>query len=131
VYIQDSLPLSIQCLLDSWVTSNPHIYFHIDLPKYWQNESMECSLIILMALEELLKITLQEIPPIIATYIGLKNQENARQLMVKFTYSELSNPMLYSDLPELKYLSDSLEFLIAGKCFYHSNNFRMAWQFSW
>jgi hypothetical protein len=131
VYIQDSLPLSIQCLLDSWVTSNPHVYFHIDLPGYWQNEPIECSIIILMALEELLKITLPEISQMTVIHISLKTEETTKKLKVKITYSDISTPMFYSKSPELKYLSDSLEFLISGKCFYHSYNFRMAWQFSW
>ncbi|WP_353931064.1 hypothetical protein WJM97_00145 [Okeanomitos corallinicola TIOX110] len=131
VYIQDSLPLSIQCLLDYWVKSNPHVYFHIDLPVYWQHESVECSLIILMALEELLQITLQEISTIIATHISLKIKEKTRELTVRITYSDISTPMFYYNSPELEYISDTLEFLISGKCLYKNHNFRIAWQFSW
>lgn len=131
VYIQDSLPLSIQSLLDPWVESNSHVYFHIDLPRSWQHESIESSLVILMALEELLTITLREFSTPIAIHISLKPQESTRTLTVKITYTDTSNLMFLSKLPELKYLSDSLEFLISGKCFYNSKNLRIAWYFCW
>ncbi|TAE53987.1 MAG: hypothetical protein EAZ76_02540 [Nostocales cyanobacterium] len=131
VYIQDSLPLSIQCLLDYWVKSNSHVYFHIDLPGNWQNEPMECNLIVLMALEELLKITLQRFAKIIATHISLKNQEHTKELTVRITYSDLSTPMFYYNLPELKYLSKTLEFLMSGQCLYKHQNFRISWHFYW
>jgi hypothetical protein len=131
VYIQDSLPLSIQCLLDSWVISHPHVYFHIDLPQNWQNEPMECNLIILMALEELLKITLQELVRLMAINITLTTESEHKKLKVRLTYADISTPIFYSQLPEFKYLADTLEFLIAGKCCYRSYNFRIAWQFSW
>ena len=55
--IQDSLPLSIECLLEPWLTSNPHLYFHFDMPLYWRYEQAERSLIVLTILEELLRIT--------------------------------------------------------------------------
>jgi hypothetical protein len=130
-YIQDSLPLSIQCLLVPWVASHPHVYFHIDMPGSWQHESVECSLIILRALEELLTITLRKFLTPIAIHISLKSTDNTRQLTVKITYSEISHHIFYSNLPELKYLGDSLEFLISGKCFYNSKNLRISWHFCW
>ncbi|MBD2135063.1 hypothetical protein H6F47_22260 [Sphaerospermopsis sp. FACHB-1094] len=131
VYIQESLPLSIQCLLEPWVLSNTHIYFHIDMPAYWQRESLEGSLIILRALEELLRITLRENFTPIAIYISLQLKENTKKLTVRITYSDLSNLTSYSYLPELNYLSDSLEFLMSGQCFYNSSNHRIAWYFCW
>lgn len=131
VYIQESLPLSIQCLLAPWVASYSHVYFHIDIPAYWQNESVEGSLIILRALEELLRITLRETLTPIAIYISLQLKENTKKLTVKITYSDLSNLISYSHLPELQYLSDSLEFLMSGQCFYNSSNHRIAWYFCW
>ncbi|MBD2292969.1 hypothetical protein H6G06_05600 [Anabaena sphaerica FACHB-251] len=131
VYIQDSLPLSIQCLLDTWVTSNSHVYFLIDMPVYWQHESVECSLIILTALEELLRITLREFTTPVAIHISLKLKGNTKNLTVKITYSDISTLMCYTNLTELKYLSDSLQFLISGQCFYNSTNHRIAWYFCW
>ncbi|MBK1990276.1 hypothetical protein A0J48_022575 [Sphaerospermopsis aphanizomenoides BCCUSP55] len=131
VYIQDSLPLSIQSLLDPWLTSNPHVYFHIDMPISWRNEPVECSFLILRALEELLTITLPQFSTAISIHISLKEKENARELTVHITYPDISSMIFYSNLPELKYLSDSVQFLIPGKCFYKSRNMRIAWYFCW
>ncbi|MGM3307522.1 hypothetical protein ACSQ6I_16400 [Anabaena sp. WFMT] len=131
VYIQDSLPLSIQCLLDPWLASNSHVYFHIDMPVSWRNEPVEYSFIILRALEELLTITLPGYSTPISINISLKEKENTGQLTVHITYPDISSMIAYSNLPELKYLSDSVQFLISGKCFYHSRNLRIAWYFCW
>jgi hypothetical protein len=131
VYIKESLPLSIQCLLEPWVLSNTHIYFHIDMPAYWQHESIEDSLIIIRALEELLRIILREPSTPIAIYLSLQLTENTKKLTVRITYSDLSNLMSDWDLSELNYLSDSLEFLMSGQCFYNTSNHRLAWYFCW
>ncbi|WP_413173308.1 hypothetical protein [Anabaena azotica] len=131
VYIQDSLPLSIQSLLDPWLVSNPHVYFHIDMPVSWRNEPVECSFIILRALEELLTITLPKFSTAISIHISLKEKEQTGELSVHITYPDISTMMFYSNLPELKYLSDSVQFLISGKCFYKIRNLRIAWYFSW
>ncbi|AFZ60342.1 hypothetical protein H6G54_14725 [Anabaena cylindrica FACHB-243] len=131
VYIQDSLPFSIQCLLDPWLASNPHLYFHIDLPIYWRQEPIEYSVIILRTLEELLSITIPKLSTQVSVYISLKLKKNTGKLKVKITDPDISTLIYYSNLPELKYLSDSFEFLLSGKCFYNSSNLKIVWCFCW
>ncbi len=50
---------------------------------------------------------------------------------MQITYPDISTMLFYSNLPELKYLSDSVQFLISGKCFYKSKNLRLAWYCCW
>ncbi len=130
-YLQDSLPLAIQYLLEPWLTSNLQIYFHIDLPTSWRHEPAERSLIILRSLEELLRITLPEVVTEISVYITLEQQANIGQLMVQITYPDISTLVFYTSLPELEYLCDSFRFLTSGKCFYRSKNLSVTCNFFW
>jgi len=129
--IQDSLPLSIECLLETWLTSHPHLYFQIDVPGTWRKEPAEHSLIILRALEELLTIALPQVLTPISIYISLKQKENLGQLTVQISYPDVSTLIFHSSLPELEYLGDSFRFLMAGQCCWYSRNLRLAWDFCW
>jgi hypothetical protein len=130
--IQDSLPLSIEYLLETWFTSHPNLYFHVDMPMAWRQESTERSLIILRAIEELLKIA---IPPgltkPISIYISLRNKDDLGLLKVQITYPNISSLLAYSNLPELEYLCESFKILMSGKCFCYSSNLRVDWYFCW
>jgi hypothetical protein len=50
---------------------------------------------------------------------------------MQITYPDISTILLYYNLSELKYLSDSIQFLIYGKCFYKSRNLRLASYCCW
>ncbi|WP_143046384.1 hypothetical protein [Trichormus sp. NMC-1] len=131
--IQDSLPLSIEYLLEPWLSSHPHLYFHIDMPDYWRHEPTEYSLIILRILEELLILALPESELLIAfsVYIKLRQIGNMGQLVVKISYPDISTLIFHSQLPELEYLYHSFKFLISGKCLYYKRNLRSSWHFYW
>ena len=130
-YVEDSLPLAIECLLEPWLKSHPDLYFHIDLPAYWRDEPAERSLIVLRALEELLRISLPEALAQISLYITLQEVGNVCQMMVKITYPDVSTEERYSSIPELGYLYESFRFLTSGKCFCRSKNMSAAWYFRW
>jgi hypothetical protein len=130
-YLQDSLPLAIQSLLEPWIASRNHIYFHVDMPDCWRHEPAEGSLIVLRALEELLRITLPEVLTPISIYITLKQQGNIAQLLVQITYPDVSNLVFYSSLPELAHLCESFKFLTSGKCFCRTKNLSVTWYFCW
>ncbi len=129
-YLPDSLPMAIECVLEPWETSDKQVDFNIDLPTYWRHEPAERSLIILSALEELLRITLPEGLTQTSIYINLKQQKKTGELMVQITYPDISTLALCSS-PELGYLSESFRFLTSGKCFYRSKNLSVAWYFCW
>jgi hypothetical protein len=129
--IEDSLPLSIESLLDTLIISSSHLHFQIDIPGYWQQESLERSLIILRCLEELFIITIPDSIIPISIYINLKNAGNSGKLVIKITYPDISTLIMYSSLPELKYLQDSFNFLISGKCRYYHQSLSLSYIFFW
>jgi len=130
-YLQDSLPLAIHCLLEPWRTSHPHLYFHIDMPAYWRQESVGCSLTVVRALEELLRITLPEVLTPISIDISLEEQQNIGQLIVRITYPNPYILISSSSLPELKFLCKIFQILTSGKCFYRIKNLTVVWYFCW
>ncbi|WP_225896389.1 hypothetical protein [Amazonocrinis nigriterrae] len=130
-YIQDSLPLALECLLEPWLTSNSHLCFHFDIPPYWRYEPAEQSLIVLRALEELLILTLSHVSVPTSIFISLKQQKNMGQLMVQITYPDQSTVIFYSTLRELKYLCESFRFLTSGTCFCRKQNLSITCYFYW
>jgi hypothetical protein len=131
VYLQHSLPLAIESLLEPWLASHPHLYFHIDMPTEWPYEPAERSMIILRTLEELLKVTLPEVLTPVSIDIKLKNQENRGVLTIKITYPDVPTFIFYSTLPESGYICDSFRFLTSGKSICSSKNLSASWYFCW
>jgi hypothetical protein len=130
-HLHDSLPLAIECLLESRLIHNSHLSIEIDMPIIWQGQSVERNLIILNILEELLTIALPEVLTPISISISLKQAENICHLMVQITYPDVSTMILYTNLRELKYLCDSSYLLTSGKCFYRCKNLQGVWYFYW
>ncbi|MFB2645086.1 hypothetical protein ACE09Y_02265 [Raphidiopsis sp. BLCC-F218] len=135
IYIEESLPLSIQCLLDSCFFAHPHISVDFNMPSYWRKESAQFSLLTLRTLQELMSITVPTFSNPLSIYINLKDRKNIRELTLEIIYPDISTLLFYSGLTELKYLSSSWEFLISGKCFYHivnyKSNYKIVWFFCW
>ncbi len=133
ISIQDSLPLSIECLLEPWINSHPDLDFQINMPVYWRIEEPKRSWIIVRSLEELLRITLPETEMLLPIYIHitLKQIGTIGLLTVKISYPDISTLIFYSHLPELEYLYDSFKFLISGKCSYFNKNLMSIWHFYW
>lgn len=130
-YLHDSLPLAIQCLLESRLIHNSYVSTQIDMPIIWQHQPAERNLIILNILEELLTIALPEVLTPISIAISLKQEENICHLMVQITYPDVSTMILCTNLRELKYLCDSFYLLTSGKCCYRSQNLKGIWYFYW
>jgi hypothetical protein len=130
-YIQDSLPLAIECLMEPWLTSNSHLTFHFDIPAYWRHEPADRSLIVLRALEELLILTLPDVSAPSSIFISLKQQKYIGRLMVKITYPNHSTLIFYSSMKELDYLCESFRFLTSGKCFCRKHSLSIVCSFYW
>lgn len=131
VYLQDSLPLAIHCLLEPWRTCHPHLSFYINMPAYWRQERVACSLTVVRALDELLRITLPEVLMPISIDISLEEQQNIGQLIVRITYPETHILIYYYNLTELKFLCKTFQVLTSGKCFYQIKNLSVVWYFCW
>jgi len=129
--IQHSLTLSIECLLETLLESSPYLYYQIDVPLSWQNESTEHNLLILRILEELFMIIIPEIIRPISIYITSIRQANPENLVIEITYPDISTLVFHSSLPELIYLQDSFQFLLPGKCNFYRNSLSFSCGLSW
>ena len=130
-HLEYSLPLAIECLLESRLIANSHLSLHIDMPVNWERQPAERNLIVLSILDDLLTIALPEVLTPIAISISLKQRKNISHLIVKITYPDVSTMDLCTNLRELKYLCDSFYFLTSGKCVYRSKYLTSAWYFHW
>ncbi|NJL09630.1 MAG: hypothetical protein HC908_03810 [Calothrix sp. SM1_7_51] len=130
-YLQDSLPLAIQTLLLPWITSQPQVYFQIEIPSYWRHEPAERSFIVLRSLEELLRIILPELQEQASVYIAFKTRAKFGQLIVQFTYPDIDTEIYYSNIKDLQHLCESFKFLTSGKCFIRIKHNKIIWSFWW
>jgi hypothetical protein len=129
--LSDHLPLAIEFLLEKWLESYPHLEFDVLLPTNWRTEASESSLVVLTALDELLRITMSQNHEPTSIYIRLKLQENIANLIVSFYYSDVSILIYHSRLIEVLYLSQSFKFLTSGQCFFQSKQQSISYCFSW
>ncbi|BAY25087.1 hypothetical protein NIES2100_48880 [Calothrix sp. NIES-2100] len=130
-HLEYSLPLAIECLLESRLLANSHLSLHIDMPVIWERQPVERNLMILSILDDLLTIALPAVLTPISISICLKQRRNICYLMVKINYPDVSTMDLCTNLRELKYLCDSFYFLTSGKCVYRSKQLGVAWYFYW
>jgi hypothetical protein len=141
-YLPDSLPLAIQSTLENYQRSHPNLDLYLDIPSYWSSEPAERSLIIVRAIEELLKIcipntaiqtsnqTSNQISPT-SVRTRLKQQGGKAELIIQITYDDIHTLSFYSNLPEARYLCDAFQILTSGKCFYIRDNLSLNWHLSW
>ena len=129
LYLDHSLPLAIQSLVELWRSRNPRLSWQLDLPTEWRHDCSEHRITVLKVLEELLEITSSQLSTETPVYISLKLQGNVVKLIVHTTYSDASS--LISNAKELEYLSQTFRFLTAGRCFRRRNALKVAWYFSW
>ncbi|MDJ0795510.1 MAG: hypothetical protein QNJ51_01535 [Calothrix sp. MO_167.B12] len=129
--LPDHLPLAIEFLLEKWLESYPNLEFDILLPTNWRVEAADCSLVILTALDELLRITMSQPSEPTSIYIRLKLKQNIGMLIVRFYYSNVPLLVCHSRLTEVSYLSKSFKFLTSGKCIFQMKQQSMSYLFSW
>jgi hypothetical protein len=130
-YTEDSLPIAIQCLINSWQIRNPPVKFQLDLPTGWREEQPERNLLIVKILDELLRINIAKHSKQILIYIGLKRLSNVGELTIQATYTDNCTIIKPSKSEELEYLSETFRVLTSGQCFYRQENSKMSWYFSW
>lgn len=130
-YIEDSLPLAIQGVVEPWRTGNPRLKINMDLPAWWSHEPPERSLVILKILDELLRITSSELLTDILINISLTLLGNIGELSVHISYPDTSTFDANSNQKELEYLSLTFEFLTSGQCCRRNKELTAAWYFRW
>lgn len=130
-HIQYSLPLAIECLLESRLVGNSDLSLHIDMPVIWRHQSTEHNLLILTILDELLSMALPEFLTPISIVITLKQGQKICYLMLQITYPDVYTMNMYTNLRELKYMCDIFYFMTSGKCVYRSHFLQASWCFYW
>jgi hypothetical protein len=130
-YIEDSLPLAIQCLVESWQRCNSNVQIEMDLPTVWKQEPRDRSLLILRILDELLKIMLSELVTELLIHISLKQQEKIGELIVHISYPDILTLDSHWRRKDLDYLSQTFQFLTSGQCFRRREELTVAWHFRW
>lgn len=130
-YIEDSLPLAIQSVVEQWQARYPKLHLHLDLPTHWRHESHHQNMLILRVLEELLQITLLELLADITIHISLSLKGNLRELCIHISYDHAAHTLSYSSLKELEYLRQIFQTLMPGKCYYRQHYLAINWSFIW
>jgi hypothetical protein len=130
-YIEDSLPLAIQCIVEAWKRRHPQLKFEMKLPVDWRQETLDRSRVILMALDELLRITLSEHLKEASIFISLMPQGKLGELQVQIAYPDVGIQSNYLGLKDLDYLCQAFRFLTSGQCFCERNDLTVTWYFRW
>ncbi|OKH30674.1 hypothetical protein NIES2119_30590 [[Phormidium ambiguum] IAM M-71] len=131
-YIEDSLPLAISYLIETWKTDNPQIKIKLNSPVVWQQDSLERNLLILNTLEELLNtITISDSITEVSIVIDLKRQGNLCELNLQISFSDTLTLVSYWNKKDLEYLSQTFEFLTGGQCIRWKEELMVNWCFQW
>ena len=130
-YLEDSLPLAIQYVVEPWQKCNPRLKIEMELPARWRHELPDRSLVVLRVLDELLRITASELLAEVSIYIDLKIQENIGELSIHVSYPDLARLTSYSKLKELEYLKLTFQFLTSGQCYHRRKNLTLVLYFKW
>lgn len=130
-YIDDSLPLAIQSVLEEWKGQRPFCQIKWDLPSIWQPEPYDRSHLILTALDELLRLIL--VSPEFKSEIAVHLQQTDAkgELSIQFVAIDrglLTNP---KTVRELQYLKQAFRVLSFGECFCRPCKQTITWYFRW
>jgi hypothetical protein len=129
-FLAESLPLAMQCMLKRR-RSQLGLNLEVVLPSQWRDESSERNRIVLMVLDELLKLALPK-AAIDATHrVSLTATETAGELAVAVTYPDLETLTSLTQTKELKYLCCCFQCLASGRCVCQRENLTVIWRFRW
>lgn len=129
-HVEHSLPLAIKWLIQSWQTSHPELKIEMRLPTE-SNTFPKTTLVLLMVLDELLRISLTELLAGTSLQISLEQRKNRGELNFCIFFSNEAMLRTYSNLKELKYLSQTFRFLTSGECFWRRRKLMGIWCFRW
>ncbi|MDJ0675729.1 MAG: hypothetical protein QNJ36_10175 [Calothrix sp. MO_167.B42] len=124
------LPLAIEFLLVKWLESYPHVKFDILLPTSWPVEEAECSLVILTALDESLRIAMSHNSEPTLIYIRLQLQTNINTLVINICYDNIVL-ICHSFLTEVFHLGESFKLLTSGQYFFQIKKHSISYSFCW
>ena len=137
-YLEESLPLAIQAMLQSWTVRYP-LTLKTELPLQWINESPEHNQTLLRLLNEVLRLSLieklsLEVLKNTVLWVDLSSIDCHAKLTVRITYPNAKiagaiESTLFNR--EKRYLNRTFECLNSGKIFYYKNDIITQWCFRW
>jgi hypothetical protein len=153
-YIEESLPLAIQSMLNQWDysfsqregvaliadnlaheclrSSSPNrLTVATELPVDWLPEPLGRSRVILTTVSELLKIAVPEAESGIHLVIRLRQQKQLGELMIAANYFDTFPRLSRAHRQELRYLQQSFQCLTSGTCSYQKRKSTMTWYLRW
>lgn len=131
VHIDDSLPLAIRYLLESWQLRFPRLSLEMELEYDLQPQPHHLSRIVLLALEELLQITCANISSSLSIFVSLKAQGSSYELKVCLYHFNVSKLTKFHNSLELDHLRLAFQFLTSGKCWHQGEDNKDTWYFLW
>ncbi|WP_104545844.1 hypothetical protein [Chroococcidiopsis sp. TS-821] len=131
-YVEHSLPLAIEFLIESWQAKNSQLNIKTQLPKLWRDELPSRSVFVLQILDELLRIlSVKNLTKYSIEISLIPLQYELNELVVKISYPDAQSLSLCSQSPELKYLRRTFRFLTSGQCFYRKTKLTETLDFRW
>lgn len=129
-YLEEGLPLAIECLVQKWQLAKPNCKFQLKLTPQWRQNSSDRNRIVLTAVDGILELELSDLKKVV---IDLDLQQNARDNQLKITLERhTSHSALSSDkCRELKYLSQSFRILTSGTLLVRAQKSLVSYQLSW
>ncbi len=129
-YLGDSLPLAMQHLLKHWQAEYPAVCLELDLPADWDQETVEQRRVILMILDEWLRMIMPQLQSEAVLHISLKQQTTAAQLNIQLTAPTVSKLLSSSAIP-LDNLQQFFQVLAEGKCYCQKHDSTVTWCYQW
>jgi hypothetical protein len=130
-YLEDSLPLAIQALLES--RRSPQITIQLQMPpaSTGKRESYAQRRLLLMVLDELLNLVLSEKRCIATIAVCLTLTASLHELKIQFLYPEESMNVGSVLSRQFNTLQRVFELIMPGRCFYNWKNCQLTWYFRW
>ena len=130
-YIDESLPLAIRYVLDTWKNRFSSLDIEYELPTEWRDESSDRSQVILMLLEEFLDLVVLEVTINPTICVRLKQQKTLSELVIQVTFSKETKLTDIKTSADIFHLSRTVEILLFGKCYRHRRHQTETWYLRW
>jgi hypothetical protein len=130
-YLDESLPLAIKSLVNTWNIQYSALQVHLNLPPEWYLESYEQSLVILTTLSELVRIAAMDATTSLQVVTDLVHYNGQSELKVEMAYPDRQMRVACMRSTELNYLRRVFPILSTGKCFQQQTEATVTWYFRW
>ncbi len=134
-YVEDSLPLAIRSLVETWQQAHPHVACRFDLPSAWADSSASVSfnLIVLRLLEELLRSSATSATALhMALYSGRTLWGQRQQtLRLQITYPDADALSQGASPEQDRRLRQVFEWLTAGHGRRQRRGLTVTWHYHW